>query len=474
MKTFLLFALQGFCLTLAGVSEAGRTNLPAPSTITIAVDPATYLITGPSGVLSSNDVPTGASVSQTISAVTSNLTVALASTSGRVVSAQADIVRIVTNAAVLSNRVVDVEAQAVALASRTNAYMPTFTSRWSLVYSDGGTNKQDIPIGMRGTYLRSTGVDAAPVWDIPRAAATNLFLRDILDVIPENSILVGTGSNLAIRTLGYARSQMGLIMTNNLMSQIMERDGAGSGLDADTLDGFNSDDWLQVDNWFWEQGDTNRLWYGFDGEFWITFDTNVVSTFNPRYLASITNLTASGATWTNLGNGTWRLLIDSAPFASAAQGLLADTALQPTNFPPVQAFTITCQYNTNIIFVSNGGGMSETNAIGPYYFEGDGEYTRFGEGFQYILQLLPGLGEMFLGTNHNSSSYYHTSTSSSPPGVLELSYGSWTGTARVDFAQSTTTNAVTWSGVITNIVGVSTQILQYGSYGNLTNVLILQ
>ena len=213
--------------------QAGRTNLPAPSTITIAVDPVTYLITGPRGVLFSNNI--------------------------------ANVIDVNT---AISNAIIPVASEAQSNTAAVNVRMPAFTGRWSMVYSDGATNKQELPLGLAGTYLQSGGLTNVPIWDIPRVAATNLFLRDIKDTIAVNNVLVGNGSNATPRSLDYMRTNLGFVFADHLPSEL-----------------------FRVDNWFADYGDSNRLWYGQGGDFWITFDTNVVSTFDRRYLASITNLT---------------------------------------------------------------------------------------------------------------------------------------------------------------------------------------
>jgi hypothetical protein len=137
-----------------------------------------------------------------------------------------------------------------------------------------------------------------------------MYLSSIMDVIPLNSFLVGTGSNATPRSLDYLYTTIGLMSRTNLLDYLKTVDGASSGLDADTVDGFDSSAWLRTGQWSMHQSITNRIVGTTSLNLYI--NTNYVGPQHPRFLATITNLTAEGASLTNYGNGSWGLIVTNS------------------------------------------------------------------------------------------------------------------------------------------------------------------
>jgi hypothetical protein len=91
-------------------------------------------------------------------------------------------------------------------------------------------------------------------WSDVEVTATNVSVADLTDTATNNHFLVGNGTNFVQATGATARAAMGVaigsdvqaydddlqVFSTNVPAAIIPHDGAGSGIDSDFLDGFDS------------------------------------------------------------------------------------------------------------------------------------------------------------------------------------------------------------------------------------------
>jgi len=135
-----------------------------------------------------------------------------------------------------------------------------FVTSYSMIYAGAGAAKGVLPFGAAGTFLKCTGPNGAIAWSYLETIATNVYLDDIQGTFELGNFAVGSGSNLVEVTPNKARGYMGVgigtnvqaysvtltLVATNIIAAILPNDGAGSGLDADKLDGFDSSAFIQA------------------------------------------------------------------------------------------------------------------------------------------------------------------------------------------------------------------------------------
>ncbi len=130
-----------------------------------------------------------------------------------------------------------------------------FTKRYSIQYSNSQTSKVEVALGAANSYVMSTGPSGGLTFSALTGYATNVALANLIDVATNNYFVVGNGTNFTQRTPAQARDAMDAqqqdplldtFVTNQIIC-LVDTDGAGSGLDSDYFDGFDSADFQQTD-----------------------------------------------------------------------------------------------------------------------------------------------------------------------------------------------------------------------------------
>ena len=169
----------------------------------------------------------------------------------------------------------------------------------------------------------------------------------------------------------------------------------------------------------------------------------------------------TGTTYGIFRTDSHNVFVGDATNIVSANGLVTTDQVAnafSVRLPPVQAYRVTWGDDSNTIVISDSEG-SNPDAWGSYTVESPTN----AHGWVYD-------PAMWLIMSPSTNCYSWAKI----PDDLFGHGGDTTGCVHVAYGKlGMVTNSVTWSGVLTNIVGVSTQILQYGSFGNLTNALTL-
>lgn len=255
------------------------------------------------------------------------------------------------------------------------------TGNYKVFYSDGSGVFTELGFGAANTYLRSSGVAAAPAWSF---VSPSVGIGDITGTVVNTTMPVSNGTNLVMRLPGFVRTNLGVVIGTDvqawdddlddiaaaspsnthvlsgdgtnwtsilLITAIKAVDGAGSGLDADLLDGAGADQFIQFDTEF-----TGDLW--FNGK----VATNIGSLHaSNMYVSVILDMMTNGVV-TNAhyyGNGAGLTNIPYAGlnftnWAGSFQTYQASELLARTNHTGVQAaatigdFTVAVTSNTEV------------------------------------------------------------------------------------------------------------------------------
>ena len=149
----------------------------------------------------------------------------------------------------------------------SNMYLPNSTGTpHRLFYTDANGDVGELGYGAVGQYLKSSGTASTPTWNTIdlTATATNVGIADLTNVPAASSFIVGDGTNYIETSLADTKTLLGVGSLTNvyvtniqdtatlnyhifgngtfwetqpLITTMLAVDGAGSGLDADLLDG---------------------------------------------------------------------------------------------------------------------------------------------------------------------------------------------------------------------------------------------
>jgi hypothetical protein len=198
-----------------------------------------------------------------------------------------------------------------------------FRTAWKIAYGNASSQWTEIPLGVAGSVLRSTGPSSAPAFGAISVTATNVALADLTDVVATNAFAVGDGANLVVTSLEDTKALLGVGQATNVLFDAMGMagstndvvvslggtswtnqnivavltneiailgGGAGSGIDADKIDGFSSEDFLVAASGIDDISDVDVATAA-SGEFLMFDGTNWINS------ASIVDTNALEALW---------------------------------------------------------------------------------------------------------------------------------------------------------------------------------